>query len=200
MLTHVVPLVLALGGPSETTRVEVHETDVMSVLVTRLNDPEVTPQPTATGESSSTGDPSAETRIARVAFDRGAESTHIFAYDGDEQVAAEIVLWYARDEGHAHIAANFPDGVFLAATFDHDQIVAIDNDHPEVTSARLAAVLEVLGRIEQASWLKCAGYAAMTAWEASHGSPIALPYCVLAVCECLPEFIELAGGEWEGCW
>jgi hypothetical protein len=144
----------------------------------------------------STNDP----QIVRVAMDRSQDSVHVFAYDEVEELAAEIVLWLAPDEGYIHVDANFPDGVYLATTLSHDEIIAIDNNDPEVTVARLTAVLDVLGEVEQASWWKSAGYAAITAIEATKGSVLALPSAVLAFCECLPEFIELAGGEWEGCF
>jgi hypothetical protein len=108
----------------------------------------------------STTDP----QISHVAFDRGADSAHVFAYDSENQLAAEIVLWVEPDERYIHVDANFSDGVYLAGTYDGERVVAIDNENPDVTAARLA-----------------------------------IPTAVVALCECLPEFIELAGGKagWE---
>jgi hypothetical protein len=134
-------------------------------------------------------------QLTRAEFERSPSSVHVLAFDANEDVAAEVILWRV-DQRHLRIDALFPDGILLTAVFDGDSITTLDNDEPEVVAARLAAVIDLLASasVSQANWTKCAGYAAFAAWELSHASPIGVVGAVLAACECLPEIID----EFEG--
>jgi hypothetical protein len=134
-------------------------------------------------------------QLTRAELERGPDSAHVLAFDANDDVAAEIVLWRV-DQRHIRIDALFPDGLVLTAVFDGEFIVTIDNDHPEAVAGRLAAINDLLAATSepQASWLKCAAYAAITALELAQASPIGVATAVLAACECLPEIVD----EFEG--
>jgi hypothetical protein len=142
---------------------------------------------------------SATPPLARAEVEHGPDSTHVLAFDTNEDVAAEVVVWHV-DHRHIRIDALFPDGLTLSAQVAvSGDVVSIDSDDPQVVAGRLSAVDDLLaggladGALE-GSWLKCAAYAAITAFELAHASPIAVPTAILAACECLPEIVD----EWEG--
>jgi hypothetical protein len=132
--------------------------------------------------------------LSRAEVERGPDSVHVLAFDANDDVAAEVVVWHGVNQD-IRIDALFPDGLTLSAVVAvSGEVMSIDSDDPQTVAGRLAAVDDLLaGGTVQASWLKCAAYAAITAWELSHASPIAVPTAILAACECLPEIVE----EWE---
>lgn len=125
----------------------------------------------------------------RAEVTHGPDWAHVLAYDSAGEVAAEIVVWSANDE--IRVDALFPDGAFMNTTIADSEVRAVDCDDCESARVQIAAVLDDIPLSEelQASWLKCAGYAALTVGEIATGHPwLAVPTAVLAACECLEAY------------
>jgi hypothetical protein len=127
----------------------------------------------------------------RADVTRGSDWARVLAYDSAGDVAAEIMIWSIDDE--IRVDAVFPDGASMEATFIDGEVAGIDCIDCESARAQIDAVLVDLPLPEtlQASWLKCAGYAALTVGELATGHPwLAVPTAVLAACECLEAYDE----------
>jgi hypothetical protein len=132
--------------------------------------------------------------LIRAEVESSAESAHVLAYDSDDQVGAEIVIW--RVDGKLRIDALFPDGVYLTATINGDQDVTIETDDPDAVTERLAAIEDLLAGVDtKASGWKCALEAALAAGACASVHAVAcVATTVLAACECLPLIVD----EFEG--
>jgi hypothetical protein len=133
--------------------------------------------------------------LTRAEVESSTESAHVLAYDSDDQVAAEIVIW--RLDGKLRLDALFPDGVYLTAIVTGDQNVTIEGDDPDVVAGRLAAIEDLLGRVDttSASKWKCALEAALAVGACASVHAFAcIGTTVLAACECLPLIVD----EFEG--
>jgi hypothetical protein len=130
--------------------------------------------------------------IADVEVVEGTDSTHVFAYDPDGEVAAEIVVW-GRD-GEVRFDALFPDGFYLSLVTDGES-VTVDSDDAEEAAARMGEIHDFLSQIDpQAAPAPCAIAVATGVFHAVTANPLVVVEAVLAACECLPLIVD----EWEG--
>jgi hypothetical protein len=128
--------------------------------------------------------------LTRAEVHHGPESTQIVAFDAEDQVAAEIVVWIV-DEGHIRIDAIFPDDIHAMAVVNgNGEIIEVDNEAHGLVAPRIAAVVDLLAQTEQAGWVPCAFHGVMAVVEIAHANPIALASAVLAACECLPLLVD----------
>lgn len=127
----------------------------------------------------------------RAEVTRGPDWARVVTYDTAGEVSAEVVVWSFDEE--ILVDAVFPDGASMNATFVDGEVAGIECDDCESARAQIDAVLVDMSLPEtlQASWLKCAGYAALTVGELATGHPwLAVPTAVLAACECLEAYDE----------
>lgn len=128
--------------------------------------------------------------LTRVEVHYGPRSTQILAFDAEDQVTAEIVVWIV-DEGHIRIDANFPDDIHAMAVVNgHGEIIEIDNEARELVAPRINAIVDLLAQTEQAGWFPCAFHGTMAVVELAGANPIGIASAVLAACECLPLLVD----------
>lgn len=134
--------------------------------------------------------PTATSPLSRAEVRFGDESTQVVAFDTEDRVAVEIVVWIGSD-GYIRIAAAFSDDIHAMAVVNgKGEIIELDNDAPDLVAARIAAVVDLLAQTEQAGWLPCAAHSSMAVLEFAHANPLALASTVLAACSCLPLLVE----------
>ena len=68
----------------------------------------------------------------RVEYESGANSAHVLAFDNEDEVAAEVVLWHTGD-GKLRLDAAFPDGLIASAEVV-DGVVIMSED-PDLAAA-----------------------------------------------------------------
>jgi hypothetical protein len=79
--------------------------------------------------------------IADVEVIESADSTHVFAYDPDGEVAAEVVVW--GREGEVRFDALFSDGLYLSMVTDGEG-VTVDGDDVQEAAARVGEIHDFL--------------------------------------------------------
>jgi hypothetical protein len=128
--------------------------------------------------------------LTRAEVESSAESAHVLAYDSDDQVGAEIVIW--RVDGKLRIDALFPDGVYLTAIVNADQDVTVETDDPDAVTERLAAIEDLLAGVDtKASGWKCALEATLAVGACASVHAFAcIGTTILAACECLPLVVD----------
>jgi hypothetical protein len=100
----------------------------------------------ALAPSTPTTDYAPPFEVADIEVERGPESTTLTAFDGDGEVAAEIVQWTDGD-GHTRLDTHFADGVYVWVAIDGDS-VEVESNNPAEAADRLAS----MGATTQASW------------------------------------------------
>lgn len=129
--------------------------------------------------------------ISDVEVVESADSTSLFAYDHEREVAAEIVV--SINDGKIKLDALFPDGLYLSVVTDGDA-VNIDTDDAEEAAARLGKIDAFLQETEpQKGEVPCAAALVAGAVHAAAASPWVIVEAILAACECLPLLVD----EWE---
>jgi hypothetical protein len=133
--------------------------------------------------------PTDEAPPPRAEVTSGPDWAGVLTYDDAGEVSAEIVVWSVDQE--IRVDAVFPDGASMNATVVDGELADIECDDCASAREQIEAVLDDMPLVEtlQASWLKCAGYAALTVGELATGHPwLAVPTAVLAACECLEAY------------
>jgi hypothetical protein len=127
----------------------------------------------------------------RADVTHGPDWARVLTYDATGEVSAEIVFWSVDAE--LRVDGVFPDGATMTATVIDGALEDVECVDCASAREQIGAVLDdmALNETLQASWLKCAGYAALTVGEIATGHPwLAVPTAVLAACECLEAYDE----------
>lgn len=127
----------------------------------------------------------------RTDVTRGPDWARVLAYDDAGEVSAEIVVWTVDEE--IRVDGMFPDGASMTATVLDGELADVECVDCASAREQIGAVLDDMSLPEalQASWLRCAGYAALTVGEIATGHPwLAVPTAVLAACECIEAYDE----------
>jgi hypothetical protein len=127
----------------------------------------------------------------RADVTHGPDWARVLTYDAAGEVSAEIIVWSVDEE--IRVDGMFPDGASMTATVLDGELADVECVDCASAREQIAVVLDDMSLPEtlQASWLKCAGYAALTVGEIATGHPwLAVPTAVLAACECLEAYDE----------
>jgi hypothetical protein len=132
----------------------------------------------------------------RVEYESGAQSAHVLAFDDEDEVAAEVVLWHVGD-GKLRLDVAFPDGLTASAELDGDGDVVIMSEDPVTAAARLAEVENILAAQEpqMGTPFTCALGVVVTAGACAVAHALGcVGGAVLTACDCLPQIVK----EFEG--
>jgi hypothetical protein len=124
--------------------------------------------------------------IARAEVEVTDDTVQVVAFDGDGEVAAEIVQW--QPDGEPRIDAVFPDGLAMTVDLDGGDVTIISDD-PDEAIARLARIEHLLAETGQTAGkgasLACWGHLTATGIScASAHVVLCLLEAAATVCEC----------------
>jgi hypothetical protein len=123
---------------------------------------------------------------------QGDRSAHLLMYDAEGEVSAEVIVWVDEQDRHRFDVA-FPDGVYLSATTDGEEVV-IDSPDAADVAARVEAIDRFLATEQpqaKGSKVWCAGSLLLTAGACAASSLLGcMGGAVVSACVCVEAFTD----------